>query len=153
MSKAVQDANAQFIEFVSVAPEHIKTKGDCTTRCISLCTGVDYMTIREEQFLNSAYSGVVWRCRDVWERSLTSRGFRVIHLPCRISRRRFIKIFGNDIENGMVATGSFGHVAAIDMKKKKVLDTWDSTGGHIKYIYVHSSQYEMFRKAIEARLG
>lgn len=144
--------NTEYFEYRRNTPSDIKSKSDCTTRCIALCTGEEYMTIREEQLLNCAYSGVSWRCREVWERSLISRGFKFVSLPRSITRKSFIKMFGDDVKSGLIVTGSSGHIAAIDMKKKKVLDTWDSSRGRIKYIYVHETQYDVVGDVIKRRL-
>ncbi len=144
--------NSEFFEYTSNTPSNIKSRSDCTTRCIALCTGETYMTICEEQLLNCAYSGMLWRCRDVWEQSVISRGFKFMLLPRRITRKSFIKMLGNDIKSGMIVTGSSGHIAAIDMKKKKVLDTWDSSRGRIKYIYVHETQFRVVEDVIKRSL-
>jgi hypothetical protein len=61
-------------------------------------------------------------------------------------------MFGDDVKSGLIVTGSSGHIAAIDMKKKKVLDTWDSSRGRIKYIYVHETQYDVLGDVIKRRL-
>lgn len=146
--KIIENTSVSFLEINNNTPKSLNVKGDCTTRCISFCTGVDYMTIRNEQLHNSAYAGITWRSRIVWEQSLVSRGFKVINLNKRMSRKTFIKTFGNVITNGIIATHSSGHIAAIDMSKKKVIDTWDSTGGRIDFIYVHASQYYDVKHAL-----
>lgn len=135
------DPSESFLEIKNNTPKTLKISGDCTTRCISFCTGIDYMEIRREQLYNASYYDLSWRTQNVWERSLISRGFKSIRMPKPITRKTFIKTFGNNIKHGFIATVSSGHVAAIDMSKQKVLDTWDSTNGRITLIYVHTSQY------------
>ena len=120
--------------------------GDCTTRCISFCTGVNYLTIQKEQFANAVkmstdWRKFTWRNSKVWSQSLLSRGFCEIILPRHVSRKVFLRMFkDSEINDGIIATKSANHVAAIDMKTKKILDTWDSSGGRIISIFVPISQ-------------
>ena len=137
-----QSVNKSFLEFYNPRPSNIRTHGDCTTRCITYCTGEDYMTIRNEQLQNSAHCGRSWKTMSVWSKSLESRGFKHIVLPKHMSRATFIKKFSSKITSGVIATRSSGHIAAIDMAKQKVIDSWDSTGGRIIDIFVHASQYD-----------
>ena len=146
--KVVENKNAAYVEIYSNTPKDLKIKGDCTTRCIALCTGVDYMVIRNEQLKNANYSSM-WRVRSVWEKSLLSRGFKRILLTKRMARKTFIKTFGDQIKHGIIATHSSGHIAAIDMAKKKIIDTWNSSGGRIDFIYVHESQYDEISNIIK----
>lgn len=134
--------------------------GDCTTRCISFCTGVDYTTIQKEQFANVAktkaayFERLTWRSPKVWSKSLTSRGFCELHLPRKVSAKVFIRLFKDSgIDDGIIAAMSSYHVAAIDMKQKKILDTWDSSGCRIKSIFVPETQKEMWTKKMNAILG
>jgi hypothetical protein len=129
-------------------------KGDCTTRCISFCTGVDYETIQKEQFAYAKKYGSCWRTCSVWSKSLTTRGFSEIVLPKHISRKVFLKKFEDcGIDEGVIATKSSGHLAAIDMKTKKILDLFNSAGGRIKTIYVPNSMKDVWTKKINAILG
>lgn len=146
--KIREDKNSKFISYENNRPQNLKIKNDCTTRCISYCTGIDYMQIRNEQLVNAVKHAATWRTNYVWAISLEKRGFKAIHLNKRMSRKTFIKTFGNVITNGIIATHSSGHIAAIDMSKKKVIDTWDSTGGRIDFIYVHASQYYDVKHAL-----
>ena len=121
---------------------------DCTTRCIVHCTGEDYMKIRNEQFSNSSITGCAWNNINTWSKSLTSRGYKRYDMPRYITRATFIKICGKYIKTGIIATRSSGHLAAIDMAKGKVLDTWNSTDGRIKTMFIHESQYDTVVNAI-----
>lgn len=125
-------------------------KRDCTTRCISLCTGVPYDIIRAEQLRNAtaAPSWATWRHDVVWEKSLESRGFIKINLAKRhVSRSTFLKHAKTlPLHEGVIATKSSGHLAAIDMASRKVLDTWNSSGGRITSIYVPKSQKDVYYK-------
>lgn len=133
--------------------------GDCTTRCISFCTGVDYMTIQKEQFENAAKMkekgwSVSWRTMSVWSKSLTSRGFCKIDLPRHVSRKTFLRLFKDSgIDDGIIATRSSGHLAAIDMKSKKILDLWNSSGGRIKTLFVPEKMKDIWTKKVNAILG
>ena len=129
-------------------PDGFNIKNDCTTRCISLCTGVDYMTIRNEQLANArATHGVyTWKHDVVWQKSLMSRGFTKLVLRKHLSRATLIRLAKTSLAkngvaspNGMIATVSSGHIAAIDMDKLKIFDTWNSSGGRIKTIFVPDS--------------
>ena len=53
------------------------------------------------------------------------------------------------IKTGIIATRSSGHLAAVDMAKGKVLDTWNSTGGRITTMFIHESQYDSVVNAIK----
>ncbi len=126
-------------------------KNDCTTRCISLCTGIDYNLIRSEQLHNAAQarsSFLTWRHDMVWEKSLLSRGFIKVKLMRRhVSRATFLKLAKTcNVHDGIIATVSSGHVAAIDMSTRKIMDTWNSSGGRITCIYVPKSQSETWFK-------
>lgn len=123
--------------------------GDCTTRCISFCTGVDYETIQKEQFANAKKHNGCWRTASIWSMSLTSRGFCNIVLPKHVSRKVFLKRLENKgIDEGIIATRSSGHLAAIDMKTKKILDMFNSTGGRIKDIYVPVAMKDIWTKTL-----
>ena len=130
--------------------------GDCTTRCISFCTGIDYTTIQKEQFKNLAEArakgmhGLSWRTPEIWSKSLTSRGFCEVHLPRKVAAKVFLRMFKkSSIDNGIVAAKSAHHLAAIDMKQKKILDTWNSTGCRIKSLYVPIAQKELWTKELK----
>ena len=128
--------------------------GDCTTRCISFCTGVDYETIQKEQFAIARDFGRSWRNCFVWSKSLISRGFSEIVLPKHVSRKVFLKKLENSgIDEGIIATRSSGHLAAIDMKTKKILDLFNSAGGRIKSIYVPVAMKDIWTKKLNAILG
>lgn len=149
-----EDHSEDLVNIVDNRDANGYNKGDCTTRCISFCTGVDYMTIQKEQFANAAKMHSKWRQAKVWKLSLLSRGFFEIDLPRKISRKTFLKVFGNcGIDEGIIATKSSGHVAAIDMKTKKVLDLFNSTGGRITTIFVPNAQKYMWMAKINAILG
>lgn len=138
-------------EDVCMVENNSGIKRDCTTRCISLCTGVPYDLIRAEQLRNAASSDeswATWRHRVVWAKSLESRGFTRIDLNKRhVSRATFLRLSRSlPLHEGVIATCSSGHIAAVDMASRKVLDTWNSSGGRIKYIYVPSSQKDVYCK-------
>ena len=118
--------------------------GDCTTRCISFCTGVDYTTIQKEQMANArdyCGYGVTWRTEKIWSKSLTSRGFFKLNLPRKMTGKVFLrKLNACNIDNGIIAAKSAHHIAAIDMASKKILDTWNSAGCRIQAIYVPEIQ-------------
>ena len=120
--------------------------GDCTTRCISFCTGVDYTTIQKEQMANArAYNsyGVTWRTEKIWSKSLTSRGFYKIALPKKMTGKVFLRKMTSHSIDGMIAAKSAHHIAAIDMNNRKILDTWNSAGCRIQTIYVpENKKYE-----------
>lgn len=131
-------------------PDGLNIKSDCTTRCISFCTGVDYMTIRAEQLSNARNASecwATWRHNIVWKKSLLSRGFVEIMLDKRhVSRSTFIRLSKTlRINSGCIATVSSHHVAAIDMASRKILDSWNSSGGRIIKIYVPESQANEYR--------
>jgi len=142
--------SGSMFEHYNPCPTNLKIKGDCTTRCITYCTGEDYMKIRAEQLTASAKIGMTWRHIEVWSKSLESRGFKKLLMDKRMTRATFIKKYGSKITSGIIATRSSGHIAAIDMAKKKVVDSWDSTGGRILMLYVHSSQYDEVVKALHS---
>ena len=127
-------------------------KGDCTTRAISFCTGVDYMTIQREQFARAkAYNayGVTWRTPKIWSQSLTTRGYCELELPRHVTGKVFLrKLKDYGIDDGIIAAKSAHHIAAIDMKTKKILDTWNSAGCRIKTIFVPVSQKYAWTKAL-----
>ncbi len=125
--------------------------GDCTTRCISFCTGIDYETIQKEQFkilaeVKSNYYGpVTWRSPRVWKQCLLKRNFCELDLPRRITAKVFIRKFKDSgINDGIIAAMSAHHVAAIDMKSKKILDTWNSAGCRITTIFVPAEQKHLW---------
>ena len=123
-------------------PDELNIKNDCTTRCISFCTGEDYLKIRTEQIANAKAIGksyLTWRHDVVWQQSLLSRGFEKIVLNKRhVTRATFLKLAKNlsSLANCIIATISSGHIAAIDMVSRKILDTWNSSGGRITSIFV-----------------
>ena len=132
------------VEIKDNRPEGCTVKGDCTTRCISFCTGIDYDTVKREQLVNAKHAGYVWtwKHQKVWSQSLVSRGFsRIVLTGRKISRATFLKYAKSlDICTGIIATVSSGHVAAIDMASRKILDTWNSSCGRIECIYVPKAQ-------------
>lgn len=129
-------------------PDDLNVKGDCTTRCISFCTGIDYMKIREEQMsiAQASPSWLTWKHDAVWGKCLTARGFTKLCLDRRhVSRATFIKLAKTlPVFTGKIAAVSSDHVAAIDMASRKILDTWNSSGGRILYIYVPISQKDVY---------
>lgn len=135
--------------------------GDCTTRCISFCTGVDYSTIQREQFANAAKAKasywerwLTWRSHKVWSKSLINRGFCELYLPRKVSAKVFLRLFKDSgIDEGIIAAMSAHHLAAIDMKSKKILDTWNSAGCRIKSIFVPSSQKWIWTTKLNEILG
>jgi len=138
------------VDIIDNRPAGSNCKRDCTTRCICFCTNESYDTIRSEQLANAAALNSNWRRRNVWSKSLFKRGFSEIDLPRKVSRSTFLRLFKDSgIDDGIIATLSSGHIAAIDMKKKKVLDTWNSSGGRIYKIYVPNSQYNLYINKIK----
>lgn len=143
------DRHVDMINIASNKPDGLKIKNDCTTRCISFCTGIDYSLIREEQLRNAKILGSIytWRHDRVWEQSLLNRGFVKITLKRHVSRATFIRLSKSfSLNEGIIATMSSDHVAAIDMKERKILDTWNSSGGRILKIYVPASQEIAYKK-------
>ena len=129
-----------------------KYKGDCTTRCICFCTGREYDDVQKEQFRRATrcYS---WKNIHIWKQLLIDKGYIEIDLPRKISRAVFLRTFKDSgLDEGIIATVSSGHVAAIDMAQKKVLDTWDSSGGRIYKIFVPSNA-DAWKRKINALLG
>ena len=130
-------------------PDDMDVKRDCTTRCISFCTGVDYNTIYNEQRYNAAIaksSYLTWRHDAIWEKSLLSRGFTKLILDRRhVSRGTMLRLMSTlPVDDGVVATVSSGHIAAIDVKKRKILDTWNSSGGRVYKMYVPNTQRDVY---------
>ena len=156
---SIQNKDTGIVNIVNNEYKNGYNVRDCTTRCISLCTGEDYMTIQKEQFANAnrmkadGYN-VTWRTMSVWSKSLLSRGFCRIDLPRNVSRKVFLRLFNNSgIDSGIIATRSSGHVAAIDMKSKKILDTWNSSGGRIRTIFVPTAMKDIWTRKINEILG
>lgn len=149
--KIREDGSEKYVNIVDNRSLNSYVKGDCTTRCISFCTGVDYDTIQKEQFANARMHQCSWCTCSVWSKSLISRGFCEVVLPKRMSRKVFLKKFeSSGIDEGIIATRSSGHLAAIDMKTKKILDTYNSAGGRIKSIYVPTRLKDVWMKKINA---
>ena len=158
--KVREDRSEDYVSIVDNRAEGGNHKGDCTTRCISFCTGVDYLTIQKEQFANLAKAkagwnyGLTWRSPKIWTQSLFTRGFCELVLPRKVSRKVFLRMFKDSgIDHGIIATKSSGHVAAIDMKTKKILDTWNSAGGRIISIFVPVADKQMWVNKINSILG
>lgn len=132
------------VSICSNRPDFVNIKNDCTTRCISFCTGIDYTIIRNEQLTNARATHGMWSWKHdiVWEKSLLTRGYsKLIFKHRRMSRATFLKFSKTlPINDGIIATTSSGHVAAIDMAQRKILDTWNSSGGRIRKLYVPTSQ-------------
>lgn len=147
-----EDHTERMIDIVDNRPANTNYKNDCTTRCISLCTGVDYDTIRKEQMKNAEnelYS-YGWKFERVWSKSFISRGFSKITLPKKISRKTFLRLFKDQgINDGIIGTLSSNHIAAIDMKRKKILDLFNSSGGRITALYVPNEQRIAYQDAIK----
>ena len=151
-----EDHSEQCVSIVNNRSANGYHKGDCTTRCISFCTGIDYDTIQQEQFANAKKHGgygITWRTPVIWSQSLTSRGYVEIKLPCHISGKRFLRnIKDCEINEGVIAALSANHLAAIDMKDKKILDTWNSAGCRIRSIYVPVIQQAKWEKIVRLNL-
>ena len=154
--KIREDESEQYVSIINNRSANGYHKGDCTTRCISFCTGVDYDTIQHEQFANARKHGgygITWRTPVIWSQSLTSRGYVEIKLPCHISGKRFLRnIKDCEINEGVIAALSANHLAAIDMKDKKILDTWNSAGCRIRSIYVPVIQQAKWEKIVRLNL-
>ena len=151
--KVERHAEAVLIE--SNRPDGVNVKNDCTTRCLSFCTGVDYSTIKAEQLKNAREHGrgfYTWRHDRIWERSLMSRGFVKLVLDRRhVSRATFLKLAESlPVHDGKIATVSSSHVAAVDMSARKILDTWNSSGGRVKSIYVPEAQKDVYYRWLKA---
>ena len=145
----VANKNIDKLAIVNNRPDDVSINSDCTTRCISFCTGVDYKTIKNEQLTNASNHNCSWKNSRAWSLSLTSRGFAKISFARKITRKTLIKIFSGYPElDDIIATHSSCHVAALDMKAKKVLDIFDSVGGRVDYIYVPSSKRNLYMKAL-----
>lgn len=154
--KIREDKSEQYVSIIDNRSANGYHKGDCTTRCISFCTGVDYDTIQREQFANARNHGgygITWRTPVIWSQSLTSRGYVKITLPYHISGKRFLRnIKDCEINEGIIAALSANHLAAIDMKNKKILDTWNSAGCRIRSIYVPVIQQAKWEKIVRLNL-
>ena len=153
-----EDKNQDIISIVDNRDPNGYHKGDCTTRAISFCTGVDYMTIQKEQFANAkAYNGygVTWRTPKIWSKSLTSRGFCEIEMPKNTSGKVFLRKLAktSKVSNSIIAAKSAHHIAAIDMSKMKILDMWNSAGCRIKSIFVPVAEKEAWTKKLNAVFG
>ena len=153
----ITNSNAK--DYVDIIDNRGKNKkpGDCTTRCISFCTGIDYDTIMQEQFKNAkAYNsrGITWRHHPIWSKSFASHGFVELTLPRHITGKTFIRIFKNaGIDDGIIGAKSAYHIAAINMKTKKIQDLWDSSNCRLKTIFVPKSMKDLWTKKLNAILG
>lgn len=154
--KVREDDTQQMVSIVDNRSINGYHKGDCTTRCISFCTGVDYDIIQKEQFRNAESCrkyGYTWRSPYVWSKSLTSRGYTKLILPKHISAKVFLRKFNDcGIDNGIIAAVSSRHVAAIDMKTKKILDTWNSAGCRIISLFVPIADAKVWLEKINTIL-
>lgn len=146
--KPIVNKNANMTAIVdNRSPAGAQIHGDCTTRCISFCTGENYDDVKAEQ-LKTAINGK-WRRMSNWSKLLLKRGFSRIDLKRRITRKTFIKAMATShINTGIVAARSSGHVAAIDLAKKQVLDLWDSSGGRITTLFVPTAQLDAYVSAL-----
>lgn len=154
-SVKVNDAK-KFVEFADNSDGN-RHPGDCTTRCISFCTGVPYAEIRKERLkfqaqkrLTPGCSWMSWRTEAVWSQCLTNRGWKKVVLAKPITRKRFGRVFANvpGICAGRIATHSSGHLAAFDMETMKTLDVWNSSNGRVTDIYVPGDKLEAWKNAI-----
>ena len=146
--------NAGMVSINNNRSTNAKYDGDCTTRAICFCTGEDYDTIQKEQFYNSKHmfnGWCSWRNNKIWSVSLMKRGYAAIELKRHVSRATFIKMMSGKIDSGIIAARSSGHVAAIDMAKKQILDMWDCSNGRILCIYVPANQEADYRIAMKAK--
>ena len=151
MFKAVDDGTREMLAIVNNRPTEGWHKGDCTTRSICFCTGADYNEIYSEQeFYARKSSYGTWRTPSVWKQCFYKRGYCDIKLPRKVARKTFIKLFKNSsINEGIIATTSSRHIAAIDMKEKKILDLFNSSGDRIYEIIVPVKQKEEYEKEIK----
>lgn len=154
--KVREDDSQQMVNIIDNRSANGYHKGDCTTRCISFCTGVDYDTIQQEQFTNALQFkeyGCTWRSPRVWSKSLTSRGYSEIILPKHVSVKVFLRKFSScGINEGIIAAVSARHIAAIDMKTKKILDTWNSAGCRIISLFVPTLDVNVWTRKINTIL-
>ena len=134
-------------------PNDVNANNDCTTRCIAWCTGLDYNLVKKEQYAyaesKSRATGCTYKFNSssVWMKSLLDRGFEKVILPRHVSRAVFLRKLSSYAFDDIIATVSSGHAAAIDMKSKKVLDMFDSSGGRIKYVLVPAIKAEAYKLA------
>ena len=151
MFTVAKSKNNQYMAYDNNRPEDKQdnTK-DCTTRCISYCTDVDYNTIFAEQLANAAKAGNPYgknsyKFMSIWAKSLTSRGFVRLDLVRKMSRKRLLVIFAKaKIDHGIIAARSRSHVAAMDLARQKILDTFDSAGGQVTTIFVKEEDASKF---------
>ena len=153
----ITNSNAKdYVDIIDNRGKNQKS-GDCTTRCISFCTGIDYDTIIEEQFKNAkAYNshGITWRHYPIWSKSFASRGFVELTLPRHVTGKTFIRLFKNaGIDDGIIGAKSAYHIAAINMKTKKIQDIWNSSNCRLKTIFVPKSMKDLWTKKLNAILG
>lgn len=100
-------------------PKGVKTLvGDCTTRCISYCLGIDYLQVRNEQHLWADSARDTWNGYDFWDTMLRKRGWRRVYLPKPITRWR-VAVAVKSVANP-IATSSRAHVCPVH--KGKVID-------------------------------
>lgn len=143
--KAVLPRHADCFEYKNNRPNHRTVKGDCTTRTICSMVSLSYDDIMEEQHRNAKLFNGKWNMIRIWSMSLTTRGYVCLRFKKRISRATFLTKYGNTIDHGIIATVSSGHVAAINMHTKKILDTWNSSGGRIRQIYVPEKDVDTYK--------
>lgn len=117
--------------------------GDCTTRCMSFCTGADYEAIQKKQMDYAAelkargYTGIGWRSNLVWKKVFSDLGFAEVVLPRKVAAKTLVKKISSAMPTvGRIGALSSSHIAAIDLASKKILDMFDSSGCRVKSIFV-----------------
>lgn len=136
-------------EHVDVRPNGVVAKRDCTTRCLTYCLGLDYDVVGKNQrrmALDEHGSIGYWNYECVWGKIFRQYGWCKVELPRKIARFNLAKLT-SDLDFP-IATHSSHHVAA--MMKGKVIDTWDSQGGRVDFVYVPSAKVEEFKERIVA---
>ena len=136
-------------EHVDVRPNGVTSKNDCTTRCLAYCLGLDYSILGKNQrkiALDEHGSPRYWNYECVWGKIFRQYGWCKIQLPRKMARFNLAKLT-LDLDFP-IATHSSHHVAA--MLKGKVIDTWDSQGGRVDFVYVPSAKAEEFKQRVVA---
>lgn len=137
----------EHVTILDMRPAGCNIQGDCTTRCISYCLGKDYWEVRREQdrrslerFGRSSH----WNDNNVWDKCLSSRGWKEIVLKKPITRMKLGPML-KSLE-APIATLSSGHVAA--MHKGKTIDSWHSERGRVTSVMVPNSQLDAAKRML-----
>lgn len=123
-------------------PDHADA-GDCTTRAISFCTGMEYGDVRRAQdemsvvMTNTASN---WNVDKVWTRILTESGWSILMLGKNARRGTLAKMVGGCT----CVTHSNGHVAAVF--DGGVYDSWPSASEVVDWIVVPSAEKKRVMK-------